>query len=192
MVYNSWMIIPRWWGVLQKNHNPSHISDNLRPSLKQSGHRQFKILTSNNGDNVIRMSLTTFAKRKALKGSSQLGAHINKMALQKERATIVGVACNMLQRKNLPSQFGWSSNTGVMVSILNCYPMKVMLNKRSYEAWFKRKPKVTHLWGFECITCKCIPKRIGKGYMIKENKSSSLAMAMNLRRIVSQIEEIKS
>ena len=92
--------------MLQKNHNPSHISDNLRPSLKQSGHRQFKILTSNNGDNVIRMSLTTFAKRKALKGSSQLGAHINKMALQKERATIVGVACNMLQRKNLPSQFG--------------------------------------------------------------------------------------
>ena len=57
----------------------------------------------------------------------------------------------MLDDKKLPNDY-WAEAVAVVGHILNISPIKAMKNITPYEAWFHRKPNVSHLKVFGCIS----------------------------------------
>ncbi|KAJ4789254.1 polyprotein [Rhynchospora pubera] len=73
----------------------------------------------------------------------------NGVAERKNR-TVVELARSMLKSKGMPNQF-WAEAVATAVYILNISPTKAVMNMTPFEAWFGRKPSVSHLRVFGCI-----------------------------------------
>jgi hypothetical protein len=73
----------------------------------------------------------------------------NGVAERKNR-TIVEMARSMLQARGLSNQF-WAEAVATSVYLLNLSPTKAVLNKTPYEAWYGRRPNVSHLRVFGCV-----------------------------------------
>ena len=67
------------------------------------------------------------------------------------------MVCTMLYSKNLPKNL-WAKVVNIAIYILNKAFIKAMKYMTTYEAWFKRKPKVDHFKVFGCIAYTYIPK----------------------------------
>jgi hypothetical protein len=63
----------------------------------------------------------------------------------------VGIARTLLKQKGIPAVF-WGEAVVTAVYILNRSPTKALNDMTSYEAWYGRKPAVSHLWVFGCLT----------------------------------------
>jgi hypothetical protein len=63
----------------------------------------------------------------------------------------VGIARTLLKQKGIPAVF-WGEAVVTVVYILNRSPTKALNDMTSYEAWYGRKPAVSHLWVFGCLT----------------------------------------
>lgn len=58
---------------------------------------------------------------------------------------------SLLKSKNMSGSF-WGEAVMTVVYLLNRIPMKVVIVKTLYEEIYGRKPKVSHLWTFGCVT----------------------------------------
>ena len=52
--------------------------------------------------------------------------------------------------------------------VLNRCPTKALHSITPYEAWHGRKPSISHLHGFGCLTYALVPKQQRKNWMIKQ------------------------
>ncbi|GKV47717.1 hypothetical protein SLEP1_g54586 [Rubroshorea leprosula] len=84
------------------------------------------------------------------KNSKLLQRKNNGVAERKNR-TVVEMARSMLNEKKLPQTF-WAEAAATAVHILNISPTKAVRNMTPYEAWWKRKPNVSSLRVFGCIS----------------------------------------
>ena len=57
----------------------------------------------------------------------------------------------MMKAKGMPAKF-WGEAVTTTVFILNRAPTKALKDKTSFEAWHGRKPSVTFLQTFDCIS----------------------------------------
>lgn len=74
---------------------------------------------------------------------------------------------SMLKEKGLRNDY-WAEAVNIAIYILNRSPIKAVMNKTPYEAWYKQKPHVHILKVFGCIAYELIPaqdreKLYGKG-----------------------------
>lgn len=74
----------------------------------------------------------------------------NGVAERKNR-TVVEMARSMLKAKNLPNMF-WGEAIATAIYLQNLSPTKAVMKSDPYEAWQGRKPRVSHLKVFGCIT----------------------------------------
>jgi hypothetical protein len=63
----------------------------------------------------------------------------------------MGIARALLKQRGLPAVF-WREVVVTAVYILNRSPTKALNGRTSYEAWHGRKPAVSHLRVFSCLT----------------------------------------
>jgi hypothetical protein len=63
----------------------------------------------------------------------------------------VGMARALLKQRGLPVVF-WGEAVVTAIYILNRSPTKALNGRTLYEAWHGRKPVVSHLWVFGCLT----------------------------------------
>jgi len=73
------------------------------------------------------------------------------MLLNKKNRTVMEMARNMLQARGLTNQF-WIEAVATSVYLLNFSPTRVVMNKTPYEACYERKPNISHLQVFGCIS----------------------------------------
>ncbi|RVW37270.1 Retrovirus-related Pol polyprotein from transposon TNT 1-94 [Vitis vinifera] len=73
----------------------------------------------------------------------------NGVAERKNR-TVVEMARSMMKAKNLSNHF-WAEGVATAVYLLNISPTKAVLNRTPYEAWYGRKPWVSHLKVFDSV-----------------------------------------
>jgi hypothetical protein len=70
--------------------------------------------------------------------------------VERRNQTVVGMARTLKQR-GMPVVF-WGEAVVTVVYILNRSPTKALNGRTSYEAWHGRKPAVSHLRVFGCLT----------------------------------------
>jgi hypothetical protein len=61
------------------------------------------------------------------------------------------MARTLLKQRGMPAVF-WGEAVVTTVYILNRSPTKALNSRTPYEAWHVRKPAVSHLWVFGCLT----------------------------------------
>jgi hypothetical protein len=57
----------------------------------------------------------------------------------------------LLKQRRMPAVF-WGEAVVMVVYILNRSPTKALNGRTSYEAWHGRKPTISHLRVFGCLT----------------------------------------
>ncbi|KAJ4820349.1 polyprotein [Rhynchospora pubera] len=92
----------------------------------------------------------------------------NGVAERKNR-TVVELARSMLKSKNLPNLF-WAEAVATAVYLLNLSPTKAVMNRTPYEAWFERKPIVSHLRIFGCVAYTLVNSHSRKKLDAKSEK----------------------
>ncbi|KAJ4820740.1 polyprotein [Rhynchospora pubera] len=92
----------------------------------------------------------------------------NGVAERKNR-TVVELARSMLKSKNLPNLF-WAEAVATAVYLLNLSPTKAVMNRTPYEAWFERKPIVSHLRLFGCVAYTLVNSHSRKKLDAKSEK----------------------
>ncbi|GMI75663.1 hypothetical protein HRI_001235600 [Hibiscus trionum] len=68
------------------------------------------------------------------------------------------MARSLLKAKKLPNRF-WGEAVATSVYLLNISPTRVVLNQTPFEAWMGKKPRVSHLKVFHCITYALVTSR---------------------------------
>lgn len=67
----------------------------------------------------------------------------------------------MLKKKNMPAEF-WAEAASCAVYWINRSPTKSLQNSTPNDAWYGRKPNVTHLKTFGCVAYSHIPDSLSK------------------------------
>jgi hypothetical protein len=67
----------------------------------------------------------------------------------------------LLKQRGMPAVF-WGEVVVMAVYILNRSPTKALNDRTPYEAWYGRKPAVSHLWVFGCLAFDKELGHIGK------------------------------
>jgi hypothetical protein len=71
--------------------------------------------------------------------------------VERRNQTVVGIAHALLKQRGMPTVF-WGEAVVITVYILNRSSTKVLNGRTPYEAWLGRKPAVSHLRVFGCLT----------------------------------------
>lgn len=66
---------------------------------------------------------------------------------------------SMLKDKNLPTKF-WAEAVATAVYVMNRSPTRAIEGKTPYEAWFGRRPNVSHLRIFGSIAFAHVPSEL--------------------------------
>ena len=74
---------------------------------------------------------------------------------ERKNRTIVEMVSSMLRGKGLSNNL-WAEAVNIFVYILNQSPTKVVCNETPYEAWHKKKPNVSNLKIYGCVTYSLI------------------------------------
>ncbi|KAL0551708.1 hypothetical protein IC582_010797 [Cucumis melo] len=82
----------------------------------------------------------------------------NGVAERKNR-TVVEMARSMLQMKGLLNDF-WAEAVSTSIYLLNISPTKAVMNKTPFEVWYGKKPNVSHLRVFGCISYALVPSQV--------------------------------
>jgi transposase InsO family protein len=70
--------------------------------------------------------------------------------IERRNQTIVGMTQTLLKQRGMPAVF-WGEAVVTTVYILNRSPTKALNGRTPYEAWYGRKPAVSHLRVFDCL-----------------------------------------
>jgi transposase InsO family protein len=81
--------------------------------------------------------------------------------IERHNQTVVGMARALLKQRGMPAVF-WREAVVTAVYILNRSPTKALNGRTPYESWHGRKPTVSHLRVFSCLTFTIELGHIGK------------------------------
>jgi transposase InsO family protein len=81
--------------------------------------------------------------------------------VEQRNQTVVGMAWALLKQRGMSAVF-WGEAVVTAVYILNRLPTKALNGRTPYEAWHGRKPAVSHLRVFGCLTFNKELGHIGK------------------------------
>lgn len=71
--------------------------------------------------------------------------------VERRNQTVVGTARSLLKSMSVPARL-WGEAVCTAVYLLNRAPTKSLVGKTPYEAWYNRKPSVSHLRTFGCVS----------------------------------------
>ena len=117
---------------------------------KQSG-KCIKVLRTDRGGEFLSNDFKVFCEEEGLHRelTTPYSPEQNGVAERKNR-TVVEMARSMMKAKNLSNHF-WAEGVATAVYLLNISPTKAVLNRTPYEAWYGRKPWVSHLKVFGSV-----------------------------------------
>ena len=68
-----------------------------------------------------------------------------------QNQTMIGMARSLMKAKSILARF-WGEAMTTAVFILNHTPTKALKGKTLFKAWYGRKPTMSFLWTFGCIS----------------------------------------
>ena len=91
----------------------------------------------------------------------------------------------MLKEKDLSNEY-WAEAVACSAYIINRFPMKVVINEKSQEAWRKRKQNITHLRIFGCVAYSLVPQAMRQKLDDRGEKAYRLYNPITKKLIISR------
>ena len=119
--------------------------------VEKQSEKKLKVLRTDRGGEFLSKEFINFCEIEGIHHelTTPYTPEQNGVAERKNR-TVVEMGRSMLKCKKLPNKF-WAEAVATAVYILNISPTKAVMNKTPFEAWFERKPGVSHLRVFGSI-----------------------------------------
>jgi transposase InsO family protein len=114
--------------------------------------RKMRVLRTDNGDKFTMAEFVSyFADEGVQRHYSAPYSPQQNGVVERHNQTVVGMARALLKQRGMPAVF-WGEAVVTAVYILNHSPSKALNGRTSYVAWHGRKPAVSHLRVFGCLT----------------------------------------
>jgi hypothetical protein len=114
--------------------------------------RKLRILRTDNGREFTAAEFTSYCADEGVQHhySASYNPQQNGI-IERRNQTVVGMARALLKKRRMSAVF-WGEAVVTTVYIFNRLPTKALNGRTPYEAWHGRKPTVSHLRVFGCIT----------------------------------------
>jgi hypothetical protein len=114
--------------------------------------RKLRILRTDNGREFTAAEFTSYCADEGVQRhySAPYNPQQNGI-IERRNQTVVGMARALLKKMRMPAVF-WGEAVVTAVYIFNRLPTKALNGRMPYEAWHGRKPTVSHLQVFGCLT----------------------------------------
>ena len=147
-----------------------HVETLVLPDEEEDSPK-VKTLRSDNGGEYVSKEATKFCKEKGISQeyTNPYCPEQNGVAERLNR-TIMESARSMLQQANLPQEF-WAEACNTAVYNHNRSPTAALQNKTPFECVFRRKPNVSHLRVFGCVSYVHVPDNRRKKLDAKARKA---------------------
>ncbi|KAL4291772.1 hypothetical protein GQ457_14G025100 [Hibiscus cannabinus] len=134
--------------------NKSETFENFqrfKAMVEKQSNSHIKILRTDRGGEFMSKIFNLFCEENGIKRelTTPYTPEQNGVAERKNR-TVVEMARSMLRARELSDQF-WAEAVATFVYLLNLSPTRAVLNRTPYEAWYERRPSVSHLRVFGCV-----------------------------------------
>jgi transposase InsO family protein len=114
--------------------------------------RKPRVLRTNNGGEFMAAEFTSYCTDEGVQRHySALYSPQQNGVIERRNQTVMGMARALLKPRGMPAVF-WGEAVVTAVYILNRSPTKALNGRMPYEAWHGRKPAVSHLWVFSCLS----------------------------------------
>jgi transposase InsO family protein len=113
--------------------------------------RKLRVLRTNNNGEFTAAEFTSYCADEGVQHhySTPYNPQQNGV-VERRNQTVVGMAQALLKQRGMPAVF-WGEAVVTAVYILNRSPTKALNSRTPYEAWYGRKPTVSHLRVFSCL-----------------------------------------
>jgi IS30 family transposase len=124
--------------------------------------RKLHVLRTDNGGEFTTAKFTSYCTDEGVQRhySAPYSPQQN-CVVERRNQMVVGMARALLKQRGMSAVF-WGEAVVTAVYILNRSPTKAFNGRTSYEAWHGRKPTVSHLRVFGCLTFDKELGHIGK------------------------------
>jgi transposase InsO family protein len=113
---------------------------------------KLRVLRTDNGDEFTTAEFTSYCTDEGVQRHHSTSYSPQQNGVVERRIqTVVGMARALLKQRGMPGVF-WGEAVATAVYILNSSPTKALNGRTPYEAWHGRKPAVSHLRVFGCLT----------------------------------------
>jgi hypothetical protein len=140
-----------WVYFLQSKGEAFRSFKVFKAFVEKQSEKKLKVLRTDRGGEFLSKEFINFCENEGIHHelTTPYTPEQNGVAERKNR-TVVEMGRSMLKCKKLPNKF-WAEAVATAVYVLNISPTKSVWNKTPFEAWFERKPGVSHLRVFGCI-----------------------------------------
>jgi hypothetical protein len=151
-----------WVVVLGSKGEVANAIGRVQVAAKVECGRKLRMLRTDNGGEFITTEFTSYCVGEGVQCHySTLYSPQQNDVIKRRNQTVVGMARVLLKQMGMHVVF-WGEAVVMDVYILNCSPTKALNGMTSYEVWHGRKPVVSHLQVFGCLTFSKELGHIGK------------------------------
>jgi hypothetical protein len=145
--------------------NKGEVADAIRraqAAAEAKCGRKLRVLCTDNGGEFTTVEFASYCADEGVQRhySTPYSPQQNGV-VERRNQTVVGMARALLKQRGMLAVF-WGEAVVTTVYILNHSPTKALNDRTSYEAWYGRKPAVSHLRVFGCLTFDKELGHIGK------------------------------
>jgi hypothetical protein len=112
--------------------------------------RKLRVLRTDNGGEFMVAFMSYCADEGVQRQYSASYSPQQNGVVERRNQTVAGMARALLKQRGMPTVF-WGEAVVTAVYILNRSPTKALNGRTPYEAWYERKPAVSHLRVFGCL-----------------------------------------
>ncbi|KAK9165308.1 hypothetical protein Scep_000499 [Stephania cephalantha] len=119
-----------------------------------------KVIRTDKGGEFVSKEFNLFCEKNDIKRelTTPYTPEQNDVAERKNQ-TVVEMKRNMLKASDLSNEF-WAEAVVIYIYLLNLSPTRFVMNQTPYEDWYGRRPSVSHLRVFGCISYALVNSQI--------------------------------
>jgi transposase InsO family protein len=141
-----------WVVVLGSKGEAANAIRRVQTAAEAECGRKLRVLRTVNGGKFTADEFTSYCADEGVQCHYSAPYNSQQNSVVKRRnQTVVGMARALLKQRGMSAVF-WGEAVVTAVYILNRSPTKALNGRTSYKAWHGRKPAVSHLRVFGCLT----------------------------------------
>ncbi|KAJ0589103.1 putative RNA-directed DNA polymerase [Helianthus annuus] len=149
-------------------HTPSLV---FKAMVELECNRSIKVLRSDRGGEFCSQEFNSFCEQAGIQRELTVAyTPQHNGVVERKNRTVMNLARSMLHESKLPRLL-WAEAVATAVYTLNRSPTKALVNQTPYEAWYGRKPSVSHLRTFGCVAYGLVPNQMRKKLEDKSERS---------------------
>jgi transposase InsO family protein len=141
-----------WVVVLGSKGEAADAIRRVQAAAEAECGRELRVLRTDNGGEFTMAEFASYCADEGVQRHYSVPYNPQQNGVVERRnQTVVGMVQALLKQRGMTAVF-WGEAVVTTVYILNRLPTKALNGRTPYEAWHERKPAISHLWVFGCLT----------------------------------------